>query len=171
MALARGGALQRRMLKTILALVLGLSTAGCKVLAALDFGGDPKSDWEIHAGWEHGLHDSTALPGQVDDKGVYKPETPEVDSILGFPNIHAGVSGQIRPMGRVTPTVSIEACRVKAPYLRWWELQIGAGNQLVEASFTKRLVSVFEVTAGPWIGWNFDFHALAWGVCFTLIKF
>jgi hypothetical protein len=159
------------MLKFLMAAVVGLSLCGCKVLAALDFGGDPKSDWEFRWGFEHGIHDSSAPPGQVDDRGIYKPETPEVDSILGFPNIHAGVAGQVRPAGRVTPVVAIEACRVKVPWLRWWELQVGAGNQLVEASFTKRLVSVFEVTAGPWIGWNYDFHALAWGFCFTLIKF
>lgn len=159
------------MLKLLMAAVVGLFMTGCSVLSALDFGGDPKSDWEMHFGWEHGIHDSTAKPGQVDDKGVYKPETPEAESILGFPNIHAGMAWQIRPVGRVTPTVAVEACRVKVPYLRWWELQLGAGNQLVEASFTKRLVSVFEVTAGPWLGWDFDRQALAWGLCFTLIKF
>jgi hypothetical protein len=159
------------MLKTLLALVLGLSLSGCKVLAALDFGGDPKSDWDFKFGWQHDIHDSSAKPGEVDENGVYKPETPEVDAILGFPNIHAGIAGQIRPVGRVTPVVAIEVCRVKVPWLRWWELQIGAGNQLVEVSFTKRLVSVFEVTAGPWIGWDFDRHSVAYGACFTLIKF
>lgn len=166
--MAGGRPLQGGLLKTLLAIVLGVSLAGC---AALDFGGDPQSSWEAHFGWEHGIHDSAAKPGQVDDKGIYKPETPEAESILGFPNIHAGIAVQVEPQTRVTPTVAVEIIRVKVPYLRWWELQIGAGNQLVEASFTKRLVSVFEITAGPWIGFNFDRHAVAWGVCFTLIKF
>jgi hypothetical protein len=35
----------------------------------------------------------------------------------------------------------------------------------------KRLVSVFEVTAGAWVGWDFDEDDVAWGVGGTLIKF
>lgn len=156
------------MLKTLPAIVLGILMSGC---AALDFGGDDKKPFEFFWGWQHGVHDSAAKPGEVDEHGVYKPETPEAEALLGFPNIHAGIAYEIRPQSRVTPTVSVEAFRVKVPYARWWELQIGAGAQLVEASFTKRLLSVYEVTAGPWIGWNFERHAVAWGVCFTLIKF
>lgn len=156
------------------------SLAGCKLLAALDFGGDDKSSWEIHAGWEHGIHDSAAKPGQVDKDGVYKPETPEAEAILGFPNIHAGVAGEIYPKGKITPTVQVEAFRFKVPELRWWEVQVGAGANMVDLYLGKRLVSVFEITAGPWVGWDFvDSHKrgpntldkLAYGLAFTIIKF
>lgn len=159
------------MLKAFLGIVLGLSASGCSFLSALDFGGDDKVAWEFHWGWSHGIHDSTAKPGKVDENGVYKPETPEVEAILGFPNIHAGMAFEVQPKARMTPTVAVELCRAKVPVLRWWELQIGAGAQLVEVSLTKRLISVFEVTAGPWIGWDFDRRALAYGACFTIIKF
>jgi hypothetical protein len=126
--------------------------SGCSVFRALDFGGDDKNPVEFYFGWQHGVEQSKAKPGQVDAHGVYQPETPEVDAILGFPNIHAGLAGEIRPDPRITPVVAVELCRMKFPYVRWWELQVGAGAQLIEASFTKRLISVFEVTAGPWIG-------------------
>jgi hypothetical protein len=164
----------------LLVLVLAASGSGCSLMSALDFGGDDKVAWEFHWGWEHGIHDSTAKPGQVDKDGVYKPETPEVDAILGFPNIHAGIAGEIRPKPRMTPTVQVEVLRFKVPALRWWEIQVGAGAQMANIYLGKRLVSVFEITAGPWVGWDFDeshrhgpnfLDKLAYGLMFTLIKF
>lgn len=161
-------------------MVLGLLASGCSLLSALDFGGDDKSSWEIHAGWEHGIHDSSAKPGQVDKDGVYKPETPEAEAILGFPNIHAGVAGEIYPKGHITPTVQIEVFRFKVPVLRWWEVQVGAGANMIDIYLGKRLVSVFEITAGPWAGWDFEeshrrgpntLQKLAYGLQFTMIKF
>lgn len=163
----RGG--RSRHLAVLVAAMFALP--GCSVLRALDFGGDDKKPFEFHFGWDHGIETSKAKPGQVDANGVYQPETPEVNAILGFPNIHAGLACEIRPDPRITPVVAVEVCRVKFPYVRWWELQVGAGAQLVEASFTKRLISVFEVTAGPWVGWDFEEHAWAFGGIATLIKF
>lgn len=168
------------MVKLILACVFANLAIGCTFFSALDFGGDDKIAWEFHPGWEHGLHDSTAKPGQVDDKGVYKPETPEVEAVLGMPNVHAGLTGEIYPKGHITPTVQVEAFRFKVPELRWWEIQVGAGANMVDLYFGKRLVSVFEITAGPWVGWDFvDSHKrgpntlkkLAYGIGFTIIKF
>lgn len=155
---------------------------GCSLLSALDFGGNDKKAFEFAWGWEHGVSKAKAgtEPGKTDDQGVYKPETPEAEAVLGFPNLHAGIAGEISPKGRVTPTVAIEVFAVKFPYVRWWELQVGAGANIVEVSFTKRLVSIFEVTAGPWAGWDFEeshkhgpnfLDKLAWGVTGTLIKF
>jgi len=149
-------------------------------MKALDFGGVDDKPFEFDWGWEHGIHDSTAAPGKVDANGVYQPETPEVNSILGFPNIHAGVVGEIEPKGKISPTVQVEAFRFKVPELRWWELQIGAGDQMADIYLGKRLVSVYEVTIGPWAGWDFDeshlqgpnfLRKIAWGVGGTLIKF
>lgn len=168
------------MKKLLFVLALSLATSGCSLMKALDFGGDDKVAWEFHWGWEHGIHDSTAKPGGVDENGVYQPETPEVAAILGFPNIHAGIAAEIRPESRMTPTVQVEAFRWKAPGVRWMVVQIGAGNQIVDLYLGKRLVSVFEVSAGPWVGWDFDeshrrgpnfASKLAYGVMLTLIKF
>lgn len=164
----------------MLVATLWILGSGCSLMAALDFGGDDKVAWEFHPGWEHGVHESKAKPGHVDENGVYQPETPEVEAILGFPNIHAGVAGEIYPKGQITPTVQLEAFRVKVPVLRWWEVQVGAGANMVDLYLGKRLVSVFEITAGPWVGWDFaESHKrgpnaldkLAWGLQFTVIKF
>lgn len=151
-------------------------------MAALDFGGDPQSSWEIHGGWDHGVHAAAAgtPQGQADKNGVYQPETPEAQAALGFPNISAGVAGEVKPKGNITPTVQVEAFRFKVPELRWWEVQVGAGDNMAEIYLGKRLVSVFEITAGPWAGWDFTnshlegpnfLRKVAYGVMFTLIKF
>lgn len=145
--------------------------SGCSVLRALDFGGDAKKPFEFRFGWEKGIEKSTAKPGQVDPNGVYQPETPEVDAILSFPDVHAGIMAEVQPKGRFTPTVQIEAFEFKVPYVRWFSVQIGAGYQMVDAYVGKRLVSVFEITVGPWVGRDFEEDAWAWGVGGTLIKF
>lgn len=161
------------MLKALLAIVLGLAASGCSFLSALDFGGDDKVAWEFHWGWEHQI--AQAKPGTpnggVDEHGVYKPETTEVDAILGFPNIHAGVFGELSPQAKMTPVVNMTLFTFKVPYARWFSVQAGAGNQLVEVYLGKRLVSVFEITFGPWFGWDFDRHEKAYGLGGTLIKF
>jgi len=145
--------------------------SGCSVLRALDFGGDAQKPFEFRFGWEKGIEKSAAKPGQVDKDGVYQPETPEVEAILGFPDIHAGIMVEVQPKGRVTPTVQIEACEFKLPYVRWFSVQAGAGYQMVNAYVGKRLVSVFEITFGPWVGWDFNEDDWAWGVGGTLISF
>lgn len=145
--------------------------SGCALTRALDFGGDPKKAWDFRWGWEKGIETSKAKPGGVDENGVYQPETPAVDAILGFPDIHAGMMVVAQPAGRFTPTVQVEILEFKVPYARWFSLQAGAGNQLVDLYLGKRLVSVFEITVGPWVGWDFEEDAKAWGVGGTLIKF
>lgn len=170
-------------MKLLLAvLALAPCLGGCSVLSALDFGGNDKKAFEFKWGWEHDIHEAApgTKPGGVDENGVYKPETPEADAVLGFPNIHAGIAGEISPKGRMTPTMAVEICRAKFPLVRWWELEAGAGANIAEVSLTKRLVSVYEVTAGPWAGWDFEesrkrgpnfLDKMAWGVTATLIRF
>lgn len=156
----------------LITVVLGLVfLPGCSVMRALDFGGSDDRPWDFRWGWEKGIETSKADPGEVDDDGVYQPETPEVEAILGFPDVHAGLMVEVKPKSRITPTVQIEALEFKVPYARWFSLQGGAGAQLAEVYLGKRLVSVFEITVGPWVGWDFDEHDVAWGVGGTLIKF
>lgn len=156
----------------ILAIILcSLLCSGCSVMRALDFGGSDDRPWDFRWGWEHGIEQSKAEPGEVDEEGVYQPETPEVDAILGFPDIHAGIMVVVKPESRITPTVQVEILEFKVPYARWFSVQAGAGAQLAEFYVGKRLVSVFEVTAGPYVGWDFEEDDVAWGIGGTLIKF
>lgn len=166
----------------VIPLLLCAALGGCSVLEALDFGGDDAQAFEFHFGWDHGLHDAKpgTKPGTADKDGVYKPETPEAESALGFPNIHASILGEAAPKARMTPGIQVEICRAKLWALRWWELQVGAGANVVDLYLGKRLVSVFEVTAGPWVGWDFEespdrgpnvLRQLAVGGAVTIVKF
>jgi hypothetical protein len=155
---------------TALALVFPLIT-GCGLLRALDFGGSDDKPFEFRLGWEHGIETGKGKPGTVDDSGVYKPETPEAETLLSFPDVHAGLMAEMRPEPRMTPTVAVELCDFKVPYARWFSVHVGAGSQLVYGFLGKRLVSVFEIHIGPWAGWDLDEHAWAFGVGGALIKF
>jgi hypothetical protein len=144
---------------------------GCSVMRALDFGGDDKKPFEFRFGWEHGIEIPAGKPGTTNPDGTYVPETPEVAAILGFPDVHAGMNVVIQSKPRISPTVGIEVCEFKVPCLRWVSVQVQGGTDLADIYIGKRLVSVFEITVGPWIGWDFSENEVCWGVGATLIKF
>lgn len=138
---------------------------------AVGFGGDDKKPWEFRFGWDHGITKSEAAPGGVDRNGIYQPETVEVDSELGFPDVNAGLAGEVYPKAKITPTVQFTTCEFKVPYARWFDVQIGAGANLVDVYLGKRLVTLPKITVGPWFGRDLDVHKWSGGIQFTLIKF
>lgn len=155
----------------MLVLALVPFVLGCAVMRALDFGGDPGKQWEFRFGFEHGIETTEGKPGTTNPDGTYVPETPEVDAILSFPDVHAGLNVVIQSKPRISPTVGIELCEFKVPYLRWFNVQVQGGTDLADIYIGKRLVSVFEITVGPWVGWDFAEDRLAFGAGGTLIKF
>jgi len=152
-------------------LALFFLLSGCAAAGKLDFGGDDKKPFELRWAWEKGVEQSKAEPGKVDADGVYQPETPEATAALQFPDIHAGMNVEIRPEVKLTPTVGVEILEFKVPYLRWFNVQAQAGNQLIDVYCGKKLLSVYEITAGAWFGYDMDEHDTCWGVGGTLIKF
>jgi hypothetical protein len=159
------------MSRLMLVLALVPFMFGCSVMRALDFGGDPGKQWEFKFGWDHGIKIPQGKPGTANDGGEYIPETPEVEAILGFPNVYAGMNVVIQPEARFCPTVGIETCSFKVPYLRWFSVQAQGGTNLVDFYVGKRLVSIFEISVGPWVGWDFDNREVAYGLGATIIKF
>lgn len=155
----------------MLVLALVPFVLGCSVMRALDFGGDPGKPFEFRFGWQHGIENASGIPGTTNPAGTYVPETPEVDAILGFPNVYAGMNVVIRPDARLTPTIGVEACSFKVPYLRWFSVQAQGGANLADIYVGKRLVSILEISVGPWIGWDFDNRKVAYGVGGAIIKF
>ena len=147
--------------------------SGCKFLSYLDFGGVEKEPFEIRMGWQHGIHEAKdgTPPGKTDDTGVYNPETPQAEALLGFPNVHAGIAGEIQPKSRLTPVVNLEVLSAKAPYVGWWEIQVGAGANVVDFYLGKRLLSVWEITVGPCYLRDVEEHKFGWGGLGTMIKF
>ena len=149
--------------------ILFLLLASCKYL---DFGGDDKKSWELKFFWDRGPSIGEEDPNNKGfDKDGNKIPSPEVYATYYMPDIHAGLNGEIRPKGRVTPTVGVELLEFKVPYARWFNIQVQGGANLVDVYLGKRLTSIFEVTVGPWVGWDFDQDAWAVGVGGTLTKF
>jgi hypothetical protein len=160
-----------KLMPFVLALAPFLS--GCKALSYLDFGGVEKEPFELRMGWQHGIHEAKdgTKPGQTDDTGVYKPETPQAEALLAFPNVHAGILGEIQPKARLTPVVNLEVLSAKAPLVGWWEIQVGAGANVVDFYLGKRLLSVWEITVGPCYLRDVQEHAFGWGGIGTVIRF
>lgn len=159
------------MLRKVLLLAVIPFLPACTVMKFLDFGGDDTKAWEFRMGYDKGIEQSTAPPGQTDEQGVYQPETPEAQALLGFPDIHAGLNVLIASKPRITPTVGLELAEFKVPYLRWFNIQVQGGTDLVDIYIGKRLLAIYEVTAGAWYGHDFTNNRQTVGVGFTLIKF
>jgi hypothetical protein len=158
-------------MRILFAVLACAALSGCSILRALDFGGDQTKPFEFRFGWERGIERSQAKPGGVDEHGVYKPETPEAEALLSFPDVHAGTMVVVQPHARITPIVLVEICEFKLWHLRWFSLQVGAGHQLAEVYLGKRLLAVLEITVGGWVGWDFEEDSVGWGVGGTLIRF
>jgi hypothetical protein len=160
-------------MRVLVAVIGAALLGGCSFMRALDYDGNPKKSFEFRFGWDHGIEVSKAKPGEVDKEGVYQPETSGVDAVLSFPGISTGIAWEARPDSRITATVGIELFRVKTPipYARWWVFEAGGGAQLVEIYAGKLLVPIVDVTAGPWVGWDFDERKYAWGLQATIFKF
>ncbi len=146
--------------------------SACSFLKALDFGG-ADTNFEVRAGWDHRIHQAAAgtAPGATDDKGVYKPETKEADALLAFPNVHSGVLVEGQPKQHVTPVINLELVSMKAPYVGWWEIQVGVGANVADAYLGKRLLSILEITVGPCFLRDVDEHKWGWGGIATIIRF
>lgn len=146
---------------------------GCQFLSVLDFGGVESEPFEVRAGWDHRIHQAKpgTKPGEVDKDGVYKPEVKEAEALLAFPNVHSGILLEVRPESRITPVVQLELLSAKAPYVGWWEIQVGAGANVAQVYLGKRLLSVLEITVGPCFLRDIDEHAWGWGGIATIIRF
>lgn len=154
-------------------LLLPFLLSGCGFLSVLDLGVVEKEPFEIRAGWDHRIHQAEAgtKPGETDKNGVYKPETKETEALFAFPNVHSGILVEGYPEQGVTPVVNLELMSMKAPYVGWWEIQVGAGANVAHVYLGKRLLSIMEITVGPCFLRDIDEHRWGWGGIATIIRF
>lgn len=156
-------------MKAIFIHALLMLISGCSIL---DFGGNDAEPFEIRTFWSQGPSIGQEDPNNPGfDKDGNKIPPPEVLATYQFPDIHAGISAVIQPKPRFTPTIGIELCEVKLPYIRWISLQAQGGADLASIYAGKRLTSIFEVTVGPWFGRDFREDGWSWGVGGTVIRF
>jgi hypothetical protein len=142
---------------------------GC---AYLDFGWDDKTSWDFKPFWDTGItigEEDPENPGY--DKDGNKIPSPEVLATYTFPDVTAGMHVLIGRDARITPTVGMEMFETKLGPTRWWSGQFFGGNQVAGFGLYKRWTSIYEITTGPFVCWDFEARGLNYGVGFTLIKF
>jgi hypothetical protein len=96
---------------------------------------------------------------------------PEVAATYMFPDVHAGIAWVNGDDDKITPTINVELAEVKVPYVRWLNLQLGAGADEAHLYLGKRFTSIVEITIGPMIARRFDEDSWEFGIMGTLIKF
>lgn len=162
--------------RTLLVSLLALPMMGCgfvKTLSRLDFGGDDNKPFEAEMFWDRWpeiKEEDPKNPGfDADGNKIPKPET---YITMYFPKITAGASGTVYgDKSRITPTVGIVAADLKAPYVRWWQVEVIGGADMVGVGLFKRWTSVFEFDTGVTYFWDPSTHKWGLAAGFTITKF
>jgi len=111
--------------------------------------------------------------GHFDDEGNWIPDDITIEWTYTIPDISAGFIFDIASLD-ATPSLQIELLEFDIPGLRWfktWKVDAGIGYQRAYGYLGPRLTSIFEISVGGWVGWNWEDNELAYGVGFTIIKF
>ena len=113
------------------------------------------------------------LNGHFDDEGNWVPDDATITWTYCIPDISAGFLFDINSSD-LTPGLQIELLEFDLPitkYLRTWKLDGGAAYQRAYIYLGPRITSIFEISVGGFIGWNFDDNQASYGVAATIIKF
>ena len=113
------------------------------------------------------------LNGHFDEEGNWIPDDATIGWTYQIPDISAGFVFDVHSLD-ATPSLQIEIVEFDIPGLRWfrtWKFDAGVAYQRVYGYVGPRLTSIFEISVGGWVGWNWEDNALAYGVGFTIIKF
>lgn len=111
--------------------------------------------------------------GHFDEDGNWIPDDPTIEWTYTIPDISAGFIFDAHSL-HATPSLQIELLEFDIPglkYFRTWKLDAGVGYQRAYGYLGPRLTSIFEISVGGWVGWNWEDNDIAYGVGFTIIKF
>jgi len=113
------------------------------------------------------------LRGHFDEEGNWIPDEPTIEWTYKIPDLSAGSIFDIATLD-VTPSIQIELLEFDIPflpYLRTWKFDAGVGYQRVYLYGGPLITSIFEISVGGFVGWNFEDRKVSYGVGFTIIKF
>jgi hypothetical protein len=111
--------------------------------------------------------------GHFDDEGNWIPDEPTIAWTYKIPDISAGFVFDIASLD-ATPSLQIELLEFDIPflpYLRTWKFDAGVAYQRAYLYGGPLITSIFEISLGGFVGWNFEDRILSYGVGFTIIKF
>jgi len=125
------------------------------------------------------------LGGHFDpDTGEWIPDDKTIEATYKIPDISAGFLVDFAPLAdsgddlSITPSLQVEVVEFDLPidsgllaYIRTWKFDIGVGYQRTYGYLGVKLTSIFEISVGPWVGWDWDESRIAFGVGVGIIKF
>lgn len=113
------------------------------------------------------------LGGRFDEQGRWIPDDQTIEWTYRIPDISAGFIFDANSL-EVTPSIQIEIVEFDVPFLpilRTWKLDAGVGYQRTYGYIGPRITSIFEISVGGFVGWNWKDQELSYGFGFTIIKF
>jgi len=111
--------------------------------------------------------------GHFNDEGEWIPDEPTIAWTYKIPDIGVGYLFDAATLD-TTPSIQVELLEFDIPFLpilRTWKLDAGVGYQRTYGYFGPLITSIFEISVGGFIGWNWEEEDLSYGVGFTIIKF
>jgi hypothetical protein len=110
--------------------------------------------------------------GHFDENGEWIPDNKEIPSTYKIPDIGAGFIFDVNSLD-VSPSLQVELLEVNThvPYLGTLKLDGGVAYQRGFLYVGKLWTSIFEVSTGGFIGWNWEDDDLSYGVGATIIRF
>jgi len=111
--------------------------------------------------------------GHFDEEGNWIPDDKTIAWTYKIPDISSGFLFDAATLD-VTPSIQVELLEFDIPfipYLDTWKFDVGVAYQRVYGYFGPLITSIFEISVGAFVGWNWEDEELSYGVGFTIIKF
>ncbi len=159
-------------LRLCLSSALALALGGCSFFSGLDQIHQNEPAWDIHLTWDRTEHIETEDPANPGfDKDGNKIPKPETAALFNFPPITAGLGVTVESPVKVTPTVGVALVDLKAPYVRWMDVQAFGGYQQLGVGLYKRWTSIVEICTGVGVVRDFDQRRWLPMIGVTITKF
>lgn len=112
------------------------------------------------------------LGGHFDEDGNWIPDDEEIELTYKLPDISVGSIFDINSLN-VSPSIQIELFEIDShiPYISTIKVDLGVAYQRTYIYVGKLFTSIFEISAGGFVGWNFEDKEISYGIGFTIIRF
>lgn len=112
------------------------------------------------------------LGGHFDEDDKWIPDDEDIVLTYKIPDISAGFIFDARTL-EVSPSISIELFEFDThiPYVRRLKFDAGVAHQRTFGYVGKLWTSIFEISTGAFIGWNWKEQELSYGAALLIIKF